>query len=195
MIKTKRELREILAFEKQIYCKYMFPSKMRQLMACFKREPAWLIMKWQMVARKVDYYKYCIDTRATIPDKLNYLLLIRKRNILSKELGLEIGTENTAPGLLVYHYAGGCVVNGGSIIGSNCHLHGNNCIGNAGPHDLRCPVIGDNVMLGVGSKVIGAVRIANNVKIAAGAVVVKDILEEGCTVAGIPAKIVKHAYE
>ena len=34
-----------------------------------------------------------------------------------------------------------------------------------------------------------------NVKRAAGAVVVKNILEEGCTVAGIPAKIVKHAYE
>ena len=50
-------------------------------------------------------------------------------------------------------------------------------------------------MLGVGAKVIGAVRVANNVKIAAGAVVVKNILEEGCTVAGIPAKIVKHAYE
>lgn len=195
MIKTKEELRELLLFEKKIYCEYMFPSKQRQLMACIKQEPVWLIMKWQMLARKVDYYKYRIDNGASLTDKLNYLYLIRKRNILSKKLGLEIGTENTAPGLLVYHYAGGCVVNGGSIIGANCHLHGNNCIGNSGSHDLRCPIIGDNVMLGVGAKVIGAVRVANNVKIAAGAVVVKNILEEGCTVAGIPAKIVKHAYE
>ena len=47
-------------------------------------------------------------------------------------------------------------------------------------------------MLGVGAKIIGNVKIADNVRIAAGAVVVKDIIENGCTVAGIPAKIIKH---
>lgn len=192
MIKTKKELQNVVAAEKQLYYNYMFPTKKRRLMAYFKQEPVWLIMQWQILSRKVDYYKYRINSGATLFERIMYLFLIRRKNILSKELGLEIGTENISIGLLVYHYAGGCVVNGGSIIGVNCHLHGNNCIGNAGSHDLRCPILGDNVMLGVGAKVIGAVRIADNVKIAAGAVVVKDILEEGCTVAGIPAKIVKH---
>ena len=188
MIKTRKELKEILNIDKQAYYTYMFPTKKRKLMASFKKEPAWLIMKWQIISRKVDYYKYKIDHDANIYEKLRYLYYIRKRNILSSKLGLEIGTENIKSGLLIYHYAGGCVVNSGSEIGSNCHMHGNNCIGNAGPHDLRCPIIGDNVMLGVGAKIIGNVKIANGIRVAAGAVVIHSFEEENITIAGVPAK-------
>lgn len=194
MIKSKKDLHNLIEYEKNSYSNYMFKSKIRKILAYIKEEPAYEIMKWQILSRKTDYYKYRIDNNPSIIEKIMYIYYIKRRNHISKYLGLEIGTENIGKGLMIYHYAGGCVINGGSYIGENCHLHGNNCIGNAGPHDLRCPIIGDNVMLGVGSKVIGFVKVANNVKIAAGAVVVKDILEEGCTVAGIPAKIVKHAY-
>lgn len=78
-----------------------------------------------------------------------------------------------------------------SRIGRDCHLHGNNCIGNAGQGLEECPVIGNNVMLGVGAKVIGAIKIADNIKIAAGAVVVTSFEEEGITIGGIPAKKLK----
>ena len=54
------------------------------------------------------------------------------------------------------------------------------------------PVIGDNVEFGVGSSVIGGIQIANNVKIGAGAVVTKDILEEGATVIGVPAHVINN---
>lgn len=192
MITTKDELDKVLRRERNIYSSYMFPTKYRRIMARFKCEPAFLIMKWQQESRTADYYRYRKEHSPSLLEKIKYLYHIRRCNILSAKLNLEIGTINIAPGLLVYHYAGGCVVNGNSILGCNCHLHGNNCIGNAGPHDLQCPVIGDNVMLGVGAKVLGNVHIANNVKIAAGAVVVKDVSEEGCTVAGVPARIVKH---
>lgn len=194
MIELKKDLLNLIEYEKSLYSNYMFKTKIRKILAFIKEEPIYEIMKWQILSRKTDYYKYRIDNNPSIIEKMMYIYYIKRRNHISKYLGLEIGTENIGKGLMIYHYAGGCVINGGSRIGENCHLHGNNCIGNAGPHDLRCPIIGDNVMLGVGSKVIGFVKVANNVKIAAGAVVVKDILEEGCTVAGIPAKIVKHAY-
>lgn len=192
MIQSKRELFNIIEYEKSLYSNYMFKSRIRKIMAAIKEEPAYEIMKWQRLSRIADYYKYRINKNPSILEKLMYLYYIKRRNHISKHLGIEIGTENIGKGLMVYHYGGGCVVNGASIIGENCHLHGNNCIGNAGPHDFRCPIIGNNVMLGVGAKVIGYVKIADNVKIAAGAVVVKDILEKGCTVAGIPAKIIKH---
>lgn len=192
-IQSHNQLYEYLKFEKTLYCQYMFTTLRRCLMAWLKEEPAYEIMKWQLCSRKADYYKYCVNNEPSLLKRIKYLYYVKRKNHYSKKLGLEIGTENIGKGLLVYHYAGGCVVNSSSIIGINCHLHGNNCIGNAGPHDLRCPIIGDNVMLGVGAKVIGNIKIANNIKIAAGAVVVKDILEDGCTVAGIPAKIIKHA--
>lgn len=191
MIKSKSELKKTIYLEKSIYQQYMFQTCVRRIFACIKREPTWLILKWQILSRTVDYYNYRLKHSPSIIEKVKYLYYIRKRNILGARLGLEIGTENIAPGLLVYHYAGGCVVNGGSIIGKNCHLHGNNCIGNAGPHDLHCPVIGDNVMIGVGAKIIGNVNIAEGIKIAAGAVVVHSFDEPNITIAGVPAKKVK----
>lgn len=193
MITTVKELNDILRYEHDMYCQYMFPTSWRRWMGRLKQEPLFLIMQWQAVARKTDYYKYRIDHCPTLIEKLKYFYFIRKRNLMGCRLGIEAGTENTAIGLMVYHFAGGLIINGSSIIGRNCHFHGNNCIGNAGPHDDRCPILGNDVMVGVGAKIIGNVRIADRVKIAAGAVVVHDILEEGCTVAGIPARIINHA--
>ncbi len=69
-------------------------------------------------------------------------------------------------------------------------LYMGNCIGNDGISD-ECPIIGDNVEIGVGAKIIGNIKITNNVIIGAGAVVVNDILEENSVVAGVPAKIIK----
>ena len=50
------------------------------------------------------------------------------------------------------------------------------------------PSIGNNVFLGSGCKVIGKVTIADDCAVGANAVVVKDVLEKGITVAGVPAK-------
>lgn len=191
----KNELRKILQHELNQYQSYMFLSKKKWLVAMLKSEAVVNIWRWQKLSRVTDYYYNLAHGKKSIFDKFMYLWYSYRFHKKSQELGLEICTRNIGKGLMVYHYAGGIVVNANSVIGENCRFHGNNCIGNAGPHDLLCPVIGDNVMLGVGAKIIGNVRVANNVKIAAGAVVVHDVLEDGCTVAGVPAKIVKHGKE
>ena len=67
-------------------------------------------------------------------------------------------------------------------------LKGNNCIGNDGINSAIAPVIGNGVYLGVGASVIGKVTIADNVWIAAGAVVVSSFTEPGIVIGGIPAK-------
>ena len=56
---------------------------------------------------------------------------------------------------------------------------------------MAAPVIGNNVDIGVGAKIIGDITIADDVKIGAGAVVTKSCLEKGATLVGIPAKPVK----
>lgn len=73
-------------------------------------------------------------------------------------------------------------------MGNNCSLHGDNCIGNDGANDYDCPIIGDNVDIGVSAKIIGGIHIADGVKIGAGAVVVKDCLTPNCTLVGVPAR-------
>ena len=40
MIKSKTELNNIISFEKNIYCQYMFQTRLRRIMAFIKREPS-----------------------------------------------------------------------------------------------------------------------------------------------------------
>lgn len=45
-------------------------------------------------------------------------------------------------------------------------------------------------MVGAGAKILGPITIVNNVKIGAGAIVLKECLEENVTLVGVPAKVV-----
>ena len=54
----------------------------------------------------------------------------------------------------------------------------------------RHPTIESGVMIGSGAKVLGPITIGRNSKVAAGAVVVKDV-EPNCTVVGVPGEVVR----
>lgn len=57
--------------------------------------------------------------------------------------------------------------------------------------NTRAPIIGDNVTVTCGAKVLGSITIGSNVTIGANAVVVKDV-PSNAVVGGIPAKIIKN---
>ena len=73
------------------------------------------------------------------------------------------------------------------MIGKNCRIQDGVTIG-ATNGSTCAPQIGNNVFIGSGAKIIGDIRIADDVAIGAQALVVKSILESGITVGGIPAK-------
>ncbi len=52
------------------------------------------------------------------------------------------------------------------------------------------PVIGNDVYIATGAKILGDIKVGNNVIIGANAVVIKDV-PDNCVVAGVPAKIIK----
>ena len=54
----------------------------------------------------------------------------------------------------------------------------------------RHPTLGNNVMVGSGAKVLGPIRIGDNARIAANAVVLRDV-PENSTVVGVPGRIVR----
>jgi serine O-acetyltransferase len=88
------------------------------------------------------------------------------------------------PGLRIHHF-GGIMISASSVIGSNCTLRQNVCIGTRYAGD-DAPRIGDNVEIGVGAVVLGSIRVGNNVRIGANAVVLTDIPDDS-TAVGVPA--------
>ena len=187
MIETKEQLKVCLEYENQIYTQYMFPTKMKYILFRIIREQTRMIYSFLRLSRKADYYKFKKKEGSWVNHFL-YLFYLFRKNRLGEKLGLEVGTNHIKEGFLMYHYNN--VVNANSVIGKNLHLYGNNCIGNDGKTN-DCPVIGNNVSLGVGAKVIGNITIADNIKIGAGAIVIHSFLEEGITIGGVPARKLK----
>ena len=92
----------------------------------------------------------------------------------------------------------GVVIGETSEIGNNVTIYHAVTLGGISPsidserqrHEKRHPTIGDDVVIGSGAQIIGPIKVGNGSRIAANAVVVKDV-PEGATMVGVPAKIIK----
>ncbi len=93
-------------------------------------------------------------------------------------------------GLFIDH--GDSVVIGETAeIGDGCTIYQGVTLGGTGKDcGKRHPTLGNNVMVGAGAKVLGPFRVGDNAKIAANAVVLKEV-PEGTTAVGIPAKLIR----
>ena len=104
-------------------------------------------------------------------------------------LGFNVNLGNyTDIGGGLYLPHGNVVVDGLVRIGRNCVIAPWVTIGTNG--SVAGPHIGDNVFIGTGAKVLGAIKIGDGVRIGANAVVLDDV-PPGATVVGIPARPVR----
>lgn len=85
----------------------------------------------------------------------------------------------------------GIVIGKGVCAGKNLILYQNVTIGQ---NNGEYPVIGDNVIIYAGAKIIGNIVIGNNVVIGTNSVVTKSI-PDNAVVVGNPAKIIKYRSE
>ncbi|MGB0661729.1 MAG: serine O-acetyltransferase [Mangrovicoccus sp.] len=94
------------------------------------------------------------------------------------------------PAFFIDH--GACVVIGETAeIGAGCTLyHGVTLGGVSWSPGKRHPSLADGVMIGAGAKILGPVYLGENVRVGANSVVVENV-PDGCTVVGIPARIVQ----
>ena len=117
-----------------------------------------------------------------LPELLTYLNIVL--------FGLEVTPRcQIGPGIFFPHPSG--TVIGAWRIGSNVTILQGVTLG-AKRMDLGFdfrlrPEVGDNVVLGAGSKILGGIHIGDNVTVGANSVVV-DSVEPGSTVVGIPAR-------
>jgi serine O-acetyltransferase len=85
----------------------------------------------------------------------------------------------------------GVVIGETSEIGDNVVLYQGVTLGGTSlQKKKRHPTLGNNVVVGTGAKLIGAITIGNNVKVGAGSVVISSV-PPNATVVGVPGRIVE----
>lgn len=105
--------------------------------------------------------------------------------------GIEIHPAAKIGKGLVIDHGSGVVIGETAEIGDNCTIYQGVTLGGTGKDvGKRHPTLGNNVLVGAGAKVLGPMYIGDNSKVAANAVVLKEI-PENCTAVGVPAKVVK----
>lgn len=94
------------------------------------------------------------------------------------------------PGFFIDHGMG-VVIGETTEIGENVTIYQDVTLGGTGKErGKRHPTLGNNVVVGVGAKVLGNIKIGNYVKIGGGSVVIHSVPDD-CTVVGVPAEIVR----
>jgi serine O-acetyltransferase len=99
--------------------------------------------------------------------------------------GLDLSGTVIGPGLFISHGQG--TILSAERIGANLWVHQGVTVGWDYRGDRR-PVIGDDVFIGAGAKILGAITVGTGARIGANAVVVCDV-PPGATAVGIPARI------
>ncbi len=109
---------------------------------------------------------------------------------LSTRLGISIYPSTEIGNGFNINHIGGIVINGRSIIGKNCTVSHGVTLGQKNRGQYKgCPILGDDIYIGPGAKIIGSVKIGNNVAIGANSVVTKDI-PDNSVVVGVPGKVI-----
>lgn len=138
---------------------------------------------------KMRFKLYDADT----PILLKYFYMFRLKRMEAKNnaaLGIRLsGGSKFTESPKTPHGIKSIFISPNAVIGKNCVIYQQVVIGQKSIDDGASPVIGDNVFIGAGAKIIGNVVIGDNVTIGAGAVVTKDV-PNNCTVVGNPARIV-----
>ena len=105
--------------------------------------------------------------------------------------GIEIHPGARIGKCLFIDHGMGIVFGETTEIGDNCTIYHGVTLGGTGKDTgKRHPTLGDNVLIGAGTKVLGPVYIGDNARIGAGSVVLKN-LPANCTAVGVPAEVVR----
>jgi serine acetyltransferase len=107
------------------------------------------------------------------PLSILYRFLYRRaRNLYGIELPY---TAQIGQGVIIEHQHG-IVIHGNVVIGNNCIIRQGVTIGNRYmDRPTEAPVMGNNVNIGAGAKLLGKITIGDNVNIGANAVVIHDV--------------------
>jgi len=184
MIQTKAELVEYIDADKSsniVNCSriYLFVEPILAFWGAVRE--SYYVRKYLRTLRRLEYF-----TNINGGVKRLYYTIKWKR--LSNKYQIYIHPNTVGKGLYIPHFHGGVQLNCLSM-GDYCTVSAGVIVRNKGSQENRA-IIGNNVELAVGSKVIGKITIGDNVVVCPNSVVIKDV-PVNAIVSGVPAQVVK----
>jgi serine O-acetyltransferase len=141
---------------------------------------------WVMTVYRFGRWRYTVRWAILRkPLSLVYKFLFKITQIIT---GIELPCEVTVGRNFVIDHFGGIIVSGYAKFGNNCRIRNGVVVGLRRVDQKAAPVIGDNVDIGAGAKLLGPIHIGNNTIIGANAVVLCDVPDNSIAV-GVPAVI------
>ncbi len=167
-----------------------FESMRKDIAAVMERDPA-CRSKLEVILCYPGFHAVCLHRMAHYFWKRGFLLLARWLSHWNRFItGIEIHPgARIGEGLFIDHGMG-VVIGETTHIGKNCTIYQGVTLGGVSlKKEKRHPSLEDNVVVGVGARVLGPHVIGAGSRIGASSVVISDV-PPGCTVVGVPARIV-----
>ena len=150
---------------------------------------------------KLEIFMLYPGVHAIINHRIAHWLYLHHRFFLARCVsqwsrfwtGIEIHPGATIGRRLVIDHGMGIVIGETAEVGDDCLLYQGVTLGGTGKDKgKRHPTLGNNVLVGSGAKVLGPFKVGDNARIAAGAVVLREV-PPNSTAVGVPAQVVRVA--
>lgn len=141
---------------------------------------------WVMLVYRFGRWRYRIRNRWL---RLPFSALYRVLKVLSQVLtGIDLPCEVELGRRFLIEHFGDIIISGDAVFGDDCVIRNGVTVGLRRRGVRGAPVVGDRVEIGAGAKLLGPIRIGNDVLIGANAVVLTDVPDH-CLAVGVPARV------
>jgi serine O-acetyltransferase len=141
---------------------------------------------WAMVIYRFGRWRYGV--RPALLRKLFSFFYKVLYKIIQIITGIELPCEVVVGRNFVIDHFGGIIVSGYARFGDNCRIRNGVVVGLRRVEEHYAPVIGNNVDIGAGAKLLGRITVGENSIIGANAVVLEDVPANSIAI-GVPAII------
>ena len=141
---------------------------------------------WVMLVYRFGRWRYGV--RPALLRKAFSLLYRIAHKLIQIITGIDLPCEAEVGRNFIIDHFGGIIVSGYAKFGDNCRIRNGVSVGLRHVESPCAPVIGNNVDIGAGAKLLGQITIGDNVLIGANAVVITDVPSNSMAV-GVPAVI------